>query len=366
MRARAARRRRARGPVPRGITARRASSSRVPRARTAPASPTPSPSRASRACTSRSTARARVTSVRWEPSVPASRESSRSRVLPATCATRRACRSQQEVSPGHYCLQNTLTPDPLSALDIGRCSARRPSRSTETQFRPLPCLPATYCMEGVENNVTNEGVFTQPQPCKEGSYCEWGTSDKTFVVAGDVSSRCAVPAGELLPEGHVHPHPRAERQLRPRRRQHRGDDVSPRAVHALRGVPDVSGVPRGLRVRGGRHVQAHGVSVRHRPLAARLHHVQELPHGHVVPVPGRHGRVAVHPLQPRRACALRRAPRTTSRSATPSSQVANEFIFACEARAGLVRARWSCSPSAGASLCPEGYVCDARTDRRGR
>mmetsp|Transcript_3190 Transcript_3190/g.13349 ORF Transcript_3190/g.13349 Transcript_3190/m.13349 type:complete len:306 (+) Transcript_3190:1404-2321(+) len=173
----------------------------------------------------------------------------------------------------------------------------------------------------------------------------------------------AVPAGELLPEGHVHPHPRAERQLRPRRGQHRADDVSPRAVHALRGVPDVSGVPRGLRVRGGRHVQAHGVSVRHHPLAARLHHVQKLPHGHVVPVPGRHGRVAVRPLQPRLGVFVggRREQQALRRLRVAGGERVHHRL---RARAGHMRDGGAAAPGASHPL-PRGLRVRRAHNRRG-
>ena len=109
---------------------------------------------------------------------------------------------------GHFCLENTLTPDPLSALDIDKLLRSSPIALDVASFRPLPCLPATYCMEGVMSNLTLEGVFTQPQPCKEGSYCEWATSDKTFAEEGDVSNpmlRC--PPGNYCPKGTYIPIP---------------------------------------------------------------------------------------------------------------------------------------------------------------
>jgi len=50
-------------------------------------------------------------------------------------------------------------------------------------------------------NITLEGVFSQPQPCKEGSYCEWGTSDKTFVTEGETSSpMLPCPTGNYCPK----------------------------------------------------------------------------------------------------------------------------------------------------------------------
>ena len=95
------------------------------------------------------------------------------RELPEPCPPGYVCDAEGLPIPakrcpaGHYCLRNTLTPDPLSALDTDALLRASPVAISETQFRPLPCLPATYCMEGVENNVTNAGVFSQPQPCKE-------------------------------------------------------------------------------------------------------------------------------------------------------------------------------------------------------
>ena len=97
----------------------------------------------------------------------------------------------------------------------------------------------------MSNLTLDAGVFSQPQPCKEGSFCEWATSDNTFAVVGDVSSNpmLPMPAGELLPKGYVYPHTCAPWLLRTRRGQRAGGAVLARFVHPLRrfrGLPLVS------------------------------------------------------------------------------------------------------------------------------
>jgi hypothetical protein len=65
------------------------------------------------------------------------------------------------VSP--YCSANTLTPDPLGVLDNDLLLRSSPVSMETRTFRPLPCLPATFCMEGVMTNITLEaGAYTRP------------------------------------------------------------------------------------------------------------------------------------------------------------------------------------------------------------
>ena len=228
---------------------------------------------------------------------------------------------------GHYCLSNTLTPDPLSALDTDQLLRSSPIVMRVDQFRPLPCLPATYCMEGVMSNITNEGVFTQPQPCKEGSYCEWATSDKTFAVAGDVSSpmfRC--PPGNYCPKGTYIPIPAPRGFFAPGGQLAAGD-VSPRILHPLRGFPDVLSVSRRPRVLRGWNAQA--ADCRLEPCApSRFYRCKNCPMGTWNPFRGVTDE-SFASRATRVSCARRKA-RKTMLFGDNVQQVVNQFILPCE------------------------------------
>ena len=112
---------------------------------------------------------------------------------------------------GHFCLSNTVTADPLAPLDEDQLLRESPIPLNASQFRPLPCFPATYCLEGVGNSTTAEGVYFNPQPCNPGSYCEWATSDRTVAGASgttDISNpKLPCPAGSYCPVGTYIPIP---------------------------------------------------------------------------------------------------------------------------------------------------------------
>ena len=82
---------------------------------------------------------------------------------------------------GHYCLENTVTRDPLAIIDVAAIVDASPIALNVDNFRPKPCPPTTFCTEGVTTSIVLEGSFKQPQPCKEGSFCEWATGDSTVV-----------------------------------------------------------------------------------------------------------------------------------------------------------------------------------------
>jgi len=111
---------------------------------------------------------------------------------------------------GHYCLENTVTADPLAIIDVDSILAASPIALNVDNFRPKPCPPTTFCTEGVTTNIILEGSFKQPQPCKEGSFCEWATGDSTVVsnTATDVFSPMRpCPAGHYCPKGTYIPIP---------------------------------------------------------------------------------------------------------------------------------------------------------------
>ena len=63
-------------------------------------------------------------------------------------------------------------------------------------------------VQGTVDNVTVVGDFSHPQPCKEGSYCEWGTGDQAVVTAGAVGApMLPCPPGNYCPQGTYIPVP---------------------------------------------------------------------------------------------------------------------------------------------------------------
>ena len=112
---------------------------------------------------------------------------------------------------GHFCLENTVTADPLAPLDEEQLLRASPIALNASNFRPQPCYPATYCLEGVGNSTTAEGVYFNPQPCNAGSYCEWATSDRTAQGSSgttDISNpKLQCPAGSYCPTGTYIPIP---------------------------------------------------------------------------------------------------------------------------------------------------------------
>ena len=112
---------------------------------------------------------------------------------------------------GHFCLSNTVTVDPLAPLDEVQLQRASPIALNVSNFRPQPCFPGTYCLEGVGNSTTAEGIYFNPQPCNPGSYCEWGTSDRTVqggAGATDISNaKLPCPAGSYCPTGTYIPIP---------------------------------------------------------------------------------------------------------------------------------------------------------------
>ena len=288
------------------------------------------------------------------------------RELPEPCPPGYVCDAEGLPIPskrcpsGHYCLQNTLTPDPLSALDIGSLLRASPIALAETQFRPLPCLPATYCMEGVENNVTNAGVFSQPQPCKEGSYCEWGTSDNTFVVVGDVSSpMLPCPPGNYCPKGTYIPIPAPRGNFAPGE----GNTAPTMCLPGL--YTHYEGFQTCLACPAGYECAADGT---YKPTVCRSGTIRSLrdsitckncPMGTWSPFRGVTDESLCVPCNPGLVCSSEGA-ENNKPFGDSVSQVVNEFIIDCEL--GLDTCETvELQPLGQAILCPEGYVCDART-----
>ena len=131
------------------------------------------------------------------------------RELPEVCTPGFVCDTEglavagTRCPAGHYCLENTVTRDPLAVVDEESILTASPIPLNKENFRPKPCPPTTFCTEGVTTDVVLEGSFKQPQPCKEGSFCEWATGDSTIVSdsAQDVYNPMRpCPAGHYCPK----------------------------------------------------------------------------------------------------------------------------------------------------------------------
>ena len=261
---------------------------------------------------------------------------------------------------GHYCLSNTLTPDPLSALDENALLRSSPIQMEVGQFRPLPCLPATYCMEGVMTNITNEGVFTQPQPCKEGSYCEWATSDKTFAVEGDVSSPMyPCPPGNYCPKGTYIPIPA------PRGFFARNEGNSDPAMCLPGSYTHYEGFQECLACPAGYECTQDGT---YKPTICPSGTVRSLrdsvtckscPMGTWNPFRGVTDESLCIPCNPGLVCSAE-GTENNKPFGDNVEQVVNEFILDCENELETCKTV-ELQPLGRATLCPEGYVCDART-----
>lgn len=138
------------------------------------------------------------------------------RELPEVCTPGFVCDTEglavagTRCPAGHYCLENTVSVDPLAIIDAVSILAASPISLDPDNFRPKPCPPTTFCTQGVSTDVILEGSFKQPQPCKEGSYCEWATGDSTVTSdsAADIYNPMRpCPAGYYCPKGTYIPIP---------------------------------------------------------------------------------------------------------------------------------------------------------------
>jgi hypothetical protein len=261
---------------------------------------------------------------------------------------------------GHFCLANTLTSDPLSALDTDKLLRASPIRMNPDTFRPLPCLPATFCMEGVMTNKTLEGVFTQPQPCKEGSYCEWGTSDSTLAVEGDVASpMLPCPPGNYCPKGTYIPIPAPRGFFAP------GEGNAQAALCLPGSYTHYEGFQKCLVCPAGYECAVDGTF---KPLVCRSGTVRSLrdsitckncPMGTWNPFRGLTDESLCIPCNPGIVCSSE-GTENNKPLGDNLAQITNQFIKPCEAGLDTCLST-ELQPLGKASLCPEGYVCDART-----
>ena len=294
------------------------------------------------------------------------------RLLPQKCPPGFVCDVPGLPSPnlrcprGHFCLENTLTVDPLSSLDEPKLLRSAPIQLDIFSFRPKPCLPATFCMEGTVSNVTVEGDFTQPQPCKEGSFCEWATSDKTPEQDGldvtDVSNAMnPCPPGHYCPKGTYIPIPA------PRGSFARGEGNSQPALCLPGTYTHYEGFESCLNCPAGYETPRDGTFKPEICEAGAFRSLRDsvtcrkCPMGTWSPYTGLTDEALCTPCNPGIVCGIE-GMANNKPYGDNIALVTNPYIEPCEA----VPPDASCyttelQPLGKSTLCPEGYVCDART-----
>lgn len=269
---------------------------------------------------------------------------------------------------GHYCLANTVTRDPLAIIDEDSIlAAAQPLILNRTNLRPKPCPPRTFCTEGVTTDQILEGSFKQPQPCKEGSFCEWATGDSTVVSdsATDVYNPMRpCPSGHYCPKRTYIPIPSP-------RGSYSSGEGNTAAVTCLPGkYTPYEGFQECLQCPAGYECIDEGTfkptacqpgyfrSARD-PIACR-----QCPKGTWSPAIALTEEAMCIPCNPGLVCAIdgmsNNKPRGTGTLAT------NLYSAYCDADNTAVYDPSKCvlthlDTEGQAELCPEGYVCDART-----
>ena len=262
---------------------------------------------------------------------------------------------------GHFCQGNTVTTDPLAGLDEPKIKRLSPIFLDPDLFRPKPCLPSTFCMEGVLSNVTKQGDFNFPQLCKEGSYCEWGTSDKTSESQGTDISNAMLPCppGHYCPEGTYIPIPS------PRGSFARGTGNSQPALCLPGTYTHYEGFEVCLACPAGFEAQRDGTfkpSIcgpgTYRSLRDSIT-CKNCPMGTWSPFTGLTEESLCVPCNPGIVCGVE-GMQNNKPFGDNVAQVTNDNIRLCESEdpdCYLVELQ----QLGKATLCPEGYVCDART-----
>ena len=262
---------------------------------------------------------------------------------------------------GHFCQGNAVTTDPLAGLDEQKIKRLSPIDLDPDLFRPKPCLPSTFCMEGVLSNVTKQGDFNFPQLCKEGSYCEWGTSDKTSESQGTDISNAMLPCppGHYCPEGTYIPIPS------PRGSFARGTGNSQPALCLPGSYTHYEGFEVCLACPAGFEAQRDGTfkpSIcgpgTFRSLRDSIT-CKNCPMGTWSPFTGLTEESLCVPCNPGIVCGVE-GMQNNKPFGDNVAQVTNDNIKLCESGdpdCYLVELQ----QLGKATLCPEGYVCDART-----
>jgi hypothetical protein len=266
---------------------------------------------------------------------------------------------------GHFCLANTVTADPLAPLDEEQLLRASPIALNTSNFRPQPCSPGTYCLEGVGNSTTAEGVYFNPQPCNAGSYCEWGTSDRTVQGSAgttDISiPKLPCPAGSYCPTGTFIPIPA------PRGSFASGTGNAQAALCLPGSYTHYEGFQRCLACPAGYECRKDGT---YKPVicdAGKFRSSRDsitcvsCPVGTWSPYKGLTDEALCLPCNAGLVCGVDGM--TNSKPYGDSVQkVLNGQIRACETTPDDATCFYiTLQPLGQAALCPEGYVCDART-----
>jgi hypothetical protein len=266
---------------------------------------------------------------------------------------------------GHFCLANTVTADPLAPLDEEQLLRASPIALNTSNFRPQPCFPGTYCLEGVGNSTTAEGVYFNPQPCNAGSYCEWGTSDRTVQGSAgttDISiPKLPCPAGSYCPTGTFIPIPA------PRGSFASGTGNAQAALCLPGSYTHYEGFQRCLACPAGYECRKDGT---YKPVicdAGKFRSSRDsitcvsCPVGTWSPYKGLTDEALCLPCSAGLVCGVDGM--TNSKPYGDDAQkVLNGQIGACETTPDDASCFYiTLQPLGQAALCPEGYVCDART-----
>ena len=269
---------------------------------------------------------------------------------------------------GHFCLSNTVTADPLAPLDEEQLQRALPAGFSlnASNFRPLPCYPATYCLDGVGNSTTAEGVYFNPQPCNAGSYCEWATSDRTVASASgttDISNpKLPCPAGSYCPTGTYIPYPA------PRGSFASGTGNAQSALCLPGTYTHYDGFQRCLDCPAGYECRTDGT---YKPTICEAGKYRSsrdsitcltCPVGTWSPYRGLTDEALCLPCNGGLVCSVDGMTNNKPYGPQGAVSVVNAQVKACEADPPEA----SCTtvalqPLGQAALCPEGYVCDART-----
>jgi len=265
---------------------------------------------------------------------------------------------------GHFCLANTVTADPLAPLDEEQLLRASPIALNASNFRPQPCYPATYCLEGVGNSTTAEGVYSNPQPCNAGSYCEWATSDRT--VAGssgnDISNpKLPCPDGSYCPTGTFIPIPAPRGSFASGGGNAQAALCLPGTYTHYEGFQRCLACPAGYECRkDGTYKPAICDAGKYRSSRDSITCIT-CPLGTWSPYKGLTDEALCLPCNAGLVCGVD-GMKNSKPYGNSVRRVLNGEIAACERSAsdpGCTSV--TLQPLGQASLCPEGYVCDART-----
>ena len=269
---------------------------------------------------------------------------------------------------GHFCLENTLTTDPLAPLDDQQLLRALPSGFTlnVSNFRPFPCYPATFCLDGVGNSTTVAGDYFHPQPCNAGSYCEWATSDVTVAAAAgstDISNpKLPCPGGSYCPQGTYIPIPAPRGSFASGTGNAQAALCLPGTYTHYEGFQSCLSCPAGYECRtDGTYKPTICGAGNYRSTRDSITCLS-CPAGTWSPYRGLTDEALCLPCKPGLVCGVDGMTNSKPYGQQGQVQTTNDNIAACETTPpGPTCRQIALQPLGQAVLCPEGYVCDART-----